>query len=217
MTMEPIGLPRTGRRARALADLLAEGGLVSAAQAPARPTGAEHSGELQAVWRQLGGILEAPPMRPGPWDLVFEDRLVVELDEELHFNRYRALTLGTSWSAHLPWRDDYRRYCEHHESECLAAGMWGKRWSNASCARMFQGSEPGDLAGHGAPRWKQRALYDSVKDSAPALGIRLARVSIYDTLDGIPLGALLDGAAQAAPSTVAEFVLRRVAHPAAGP
>ena len=204
-------MPRTGRRARALAGLLIEGGLVVASQAPARPTGAEHFDELQAIYRQLGGLLDEPPLRPGPWDLVFGDGLVVELDEELHFNRYRAITLASSWSARLPWIEDYRRYCHSHENDCLTAGRWGKRWTNASCARMFRGGDPGDLSGDGAPRWKQRALYDAVKDTAPTHGIHLSRVTIYDTLDGIQLGALLDGATDIPASTVVDFVLRRVA------
>ena len=39
-----------------------------------------------------------PPVRPGAWDLAFDDGLVVELDEELHFNRYRARTLQMPWA-----------------------------------------------------------------------------------------------------------------------
>lgn len=49
----------------------------------------------------------------------------------------------------------------------------------------------------GAPRWKQRALYDAMKD-AFALGStehRLARLSVYDQVEGIEIGALLDGQA----------------------
>jgi hypothetical protein len=43
-------------------------------------------------------------------------------------------------------------------------------------------SQPGDFTGVGAPRWRQRAFYDSVKD---ALNNRqLARVSVYDTTPG---------------------------------
>jgi hypothetical protein len=43
-----------------------------------------------------------PPLRPGAWDLVFADGLVVELDEELHFNRYRAQSLQNEWATDLP-------------------------------------------------------------------------------------------------------------------
>jgi hypothetical protein len=45
------------------------------------------------VYRKLGGVLPSPllNLRAG-WDIEF-DRMAVELDEYLHFNRFRALTL----------------------------------------------------------------------------------------------------------------------------
>jgi len=46
---------------------------------------------------------DAPTFRPGGWDLPFRGPLLVELDEELHFNCYRATTLEASWEADLPW------------------------------------------------------------------------------------------------------------------
>jgi uncharacterized integral membrane protein (TIGR00698 family) len=49
--------------------------------APPGPTGVEHHAELLALYRRLGGLLEAPVLRPGAWDLTFEGGLVVELDE----------------------------------------------------------------------------------------------------------------------------------------
>ncbi len=170
------------------------------------------------LYRRLGGLHGAPALRPGAWDLVFDDGLVVELDEELHFNRYRALTLASSWSADLPWVEDYVRYCADHEGVCLAAGSWGKRWTNDSCARMFYSGPAGDLDRDGAPRWKQRALYDAIKDTAPttALGPALARVSVYDEVDGVPLGWALEGLARVAHPKVAEFVRARTAAPRAG-
>jgi hypothetical protein len=173
---------RTGQRAAQLRGLLADAGLRPVAVSPPRPTGDEHADEVLEVYRRLGGLLDRSVLRPGGWDLVFEGGLVVELDEELHFNHYRALTLKTSWSANLPWVEDYERLCADHEGECLLAGNWGRRWTNDSCARMFSGGVVGDLSGAGAPRWKQRALYDAIKDTAPntGLGISLARVSIYD-------------------------------------
>ena len=126
--------------------------------------------ELMELYRRFGGQDEVPTLRPGPWDLVLEGRLVVLADEELHFNRYRALTLSVSWSTDLPWRAPYLGYCGQHEDECLSAGSWGKRWTNPSCERMFGTSDHvGELDGAGAPRWKQRALYDAMKDIAPTI------------------------------------------------
>lgn len=203
---------RTGKRAEALRDLLVDAGLRPALAAPPRPSGVGHRAELLGLYRRLGGLQDAPSLQPGAWDLVFDDGLVVELDEELHFNRYRALTLGTSWSAELPWTKHYLYYCADKEGDCVAAGSWGKRWSNDSCARMFSGGAAGDLGGEGAPRWKQRALYDAIKDTAPAaLGVALARVSVYDDADGTSLGSVLGGFARVGPAAVAEFVRARTA------
>ena len=103
------------------------------------------------------------PLRPGPWDLAFEGNLFVELDEELHFNRYRSVTLEPAWAVELPWRRDYMSFSVEHEPACLAAARWGKRWTNPSCERIFGPADPpGTFGVVGAPRWKQRALYDAM-------------------------------------------------------
>lgn len=153
------------------------------------------------LYRSLGGRADAATLRPGAWDLVFDDGLIVELDEELHFNRYRALSLTAEWTAPLPWRGDYLGFCGTFEPECLAAGRWGKRWTNPSCASLFgDGGPPGDLD-LGSPRWKQRALYDAMKDAwyLSGHGERLVRISTHDVVEGVPLGAVLDGRSSAPP------------------
>ncbi len=179
---------RTGARAARLQEALEETGLEAARQpAAARPATAElpasTATELLEVYYALGGLEATPTFRPGPWDLPFAAGLLVELDEELHFNRYRATTLRASWETRLPWAERYGVYCNDFEDDCVSAGCWGKRWTNPSTARMFSGGPVGDLNGDGAPRWKQRALYDAIKDTAPLVGrgIRLARVATHDT------------------------------------
>ena len=169
--------------------------------------------ELLDLYHALGGIAHTPTFRPGPWDLVFVDGLVVELDEELHFNRYRATTLGSSWEQRLPWTTDYRRYCSDRESDCLSAGAWGKRWTNESAGRMFVGGPPGELASDGAPRWKQRALYDALKDTASLVPtvVHLARLATHDDVNGVSLGAMLDGLAPVKCEPLLELVHRRTA------
>ena len=213
---QPLGLPgccapratrlpamvRTGARAAVLLDALMATGLepLAARAAPPRPHAADLPqaiyAELLELYRSLGGSQDTPTFRPGGWDLPFNGPLVVELDEELHFNRYRASTLDSSWEAGLPWTFDYRRHCADHESACLRAGSWGRRWSNDSTSHMFSGGRPGDLTCGGSPRWKQRALYDSLKDTAPLLGgPRLARVATHDIVNGVLVGSMLDGVA----------------------
>lgn len=161
-----------------------------------------------------GAFRAAPALRPGGWDLQFGEVAVVELDEELHFNRYRAMTLSASWTARLPWTDHYLRYCREHEDDCLSAGRWGKRWTNPSSERMFgKPAPPGELPGAGAPRWKQRALYDAMKDLGPAAGlrVRLARVSVHDHVEEQRLWDVLEGNAAVPADAIREFVEGRIA------
>ena len=206
---------RTGGGAEALTRLLVASGWTPA-PAPPRPQLADLTKglavELLDIYRRLGGTQEDPAFRPGGWDLSFEGGLVVELDEELHFNRYRAATLETSWSSALPWRTDYRRFCEEHERRCLKAGRWGKRWTNPSTARMFDGGEPGDLHA-GAPRWKQRALYDALKDLVPVVDpeVRIARISVYDDVNGVQVEDILAGAGSPDPVALRAHVEARTA------
>lgn len=166
---------------------------------------------ILGLYRRLGGEQEHPSFRPGTWDLTM-DGLVIELDEELHFNRFRALTLDVPWAGDLPWAQEYRSFCREFEPRCLAAGKWGKRWTNPSTARMFSGGDPGDLEA-GAPRWKQRAFYDAIKDAAAIseLGFRVARLSVYDRVQGVVLEDVLAGAESVDRSALANHLEARTA------
>lgn len=195
---------KTGARANRLLSELERIGLARSQAAPPLPRllnlPEPARVDILSLYAQLGGAQREPSLRPGSWDLVFEG-LVVELDEELHFNRYRAATLVPEWTNGLPWRDAYRTLCAQREPECLKAAQWGKRWTNPSTEAQFgPPAEPGDLDGGGAPRWKQRAFYDAMKDAAAAAGsFSLARLSVYDDLDGVPLGTYLTGSPSAMP------------------
>lgn len=143
---------------------------------------------VKDCYRKLGGRVENPRLRPGAWDLVVNN-VMVELDEDLHFNRYRALTLDSetySMLAGFPL-GDYRSYAAAREADCLAAGSYGGKWTNASCERHFgPAGSLRDLRGAGAPRWRQRALYDFMKDLAPLQdGTMVARIAIWDPLPGV--------------------------------
>lgn len=103
-----------------------------------------------------------------------------------------------TWAAGLPWTAAYLNYCQIRETDCLRAATWGKRWTSKSSARMLgNASPPGDLSGGGAPRWKQRALYDAMKDAIGAQdeGSKVARLSVHDELSGGPFGEALKGRA----------------------
>ena len=69
------------------------------------------------------------------------------------------------------------------------------------------------MDGTGAPRWKQRALYDAIKDMFPvtASGVSLSRVATHDRIRDVTLGAVLAGACEAKPATVRALVEARTA------
>ncbi len=191
---------RTGARAQALQNLMVRAGFVVATSSPPTPRlealGSEARERVVELFESLGGQTPTPRLRPGAWDLAFSDGLVIELDEELHFNRYRAQTLRPQWAATLPWRDSYLHLCADFEKECLAAGRWGKRWTTPSCESMFgPPSPPGVLDGPGSPRWKQRALYDAVKDIAALQSPtpRLCRLSVWDQVGETTIADALAG------------------------
>jgi hypothetical protein len=142
------------------------------------------------LYRELGGCKEPGSLRPGAWD-VLVDGVLVELDEQLHFNRYRVLTLQAKSYNHLSRFPlaGYRSFCATREDVCLKHGKGQGRWTNPSTEAHFGPAGPrGDLSGNGSPRWKQRAVYDLIKDltqldpgAAP-----LARIAIWDQLPGLP-------------------------------
>ena len=204
---------RTGARVAALQELLRQDGLRESAGKPAAPRLSKFPPDASAaivdLYRQLGGSLEDPSLKPGSWDLAYEGGLLIELDEDFHFNRYRTVTLTAPFAANLPWADAYRRYSIDHEN----GGNGGKRWTNNSAKRLFGGADPaGVFENYGAPRWKQRALYDAMKDAAAAHGLAtLARLSIHDPIGRVTLGDVLYGRAIAKPGSLRDLLESRIA------
>jgi hypothetical protein len=203
---------KTGARVERLTALLRKHGFSVATKKPSAPRISDlrdgDAARIRDFYRELGGTLENPALRPGSWDLAFTNGLVVELDEELHFNRYRHITLD----ARLPWSAEYAAYSADFENECLRAGRWGLRWTSPSTERMFGPPDPpGTFGTHGAPRWKQRALYDAMKDAAPHRG--LVRLSTHDRLGATSLAAILSGGAEYDPALLAELLEKRVSSP----
>lgn len=152
------------------------------------------------VYRALGGQHDFPRIAPGKWDLVAND-YVIELDEERHFNRYRAATLESPLYDRLIDIDvpTYAAHCRLHESDCLRAAGWGGNWTSPSTEREFgPSSPPRDLSTPGPARWKQRAFYDFIKDLAPLVGgPKLIRIAIWDDLashaERVTVGDVLEG------------------------
>jgi hypothetical protein len=209
---------RTGARAAALAGLLNRAGLDTAGTAPPAPRikDLDHlvADSILELYRILGGRGPSSSLRPGPWDLAIGDSLLLELDEELHFNRYRRTTLEAKWARSLPWTADYTDLCDKTEVLCLRAGRWGRRWTSSSCEMMFgRADPPGEFSVYGAPRWKQRALYDAMKDgyAASPRERQVARLSVHDEIGGVRLGAALEHGVPLDLSELAALVMRRTA------
>ena len=185
---------RTGARANALARVLEAAGwerVVVPKHQRFRDEGAEYFVELEALYLSLGGIPESiERWAPGPWDLAFANGLIVELDEEQHFNRYRAATLRSRSIRSLPWTDHYLGYCAEFERRCVQKARGLGYWTSASSERFFgPSSDRGDLSEPGPARWKQRAFYDAMRDAASRR--ILARISVHDRVNDRTIESIL--------------------------
>ena len=144
---------------------------------------AELMRQATEMYFKLGGALNEFELNIRSWDMEFEG-VAIELDEYLHFNRYRLLTLGSPLYQAMPAfpLKKYTAYCNDHEGACLSAGSYGGKWSSKSTEKQFgPAGVQKDLSGNGAPRWKQRAFYDFIKDLSPQLvGVKVARVAVWD-------------------------------------
>ena len=181
-----------GARENTLGHLLAEAGYPVGEQQLRRPTSRNRGSgseptrqEVFRVYRQIGGVLDEVPYRPGQWDLILGN-VAVELDEEQHFNRYRLATLNSYVYRSLPCFpiSPYRTYCREHERECVRKASNRRYWSSKSTVEQFgEGDPPGHFGESGSPRWKQRAFYDFLKDLAlEIVGTRVARIAVWDTV-----------------------------------
>lgn len=171
--------------------------------------------EVAASYRGLGGVLDIQDFKSGKWDIVCKSGLTIEVDEELHFNEYRAMTLHRSWSHQLPWRESYLAFSDRFRETCFRAGGYGGKWQNPSTDNMFGGSDPAKtFTNLGSSRWKQRALYDSVKDAYATYtkGASLVRISIHDEIDGVNVGLALNKGHQLDPDALRVFIGERTVH-----
>lgn len=221
-------MPATGARARTFRDLLIAAGATPAVGTLPRPTTASIAGAgladlVDGVYRSLGGQQSEARIQLGNWDIE-TDGIAVELDEDLHFNRYRRRTLESPLYEQVSFpRELYRRLCEEREGDCLRAGRWGGRWAQPRAALEFGAAgNQGQLDGSGSPRWKQRAFYDFVKDTAPlTVGVSVARISVWEEVQvagkSYAVGALLQQVVSApledSATAVWQFVHNRASRP----
>ena len=153
-------------------------------------------------------------MSSGDWDMAL-DGVLVELDEEQHFNRYRKRTLDDDWADVLPWARPYSGYCDDYEHACDQASSSPRGRSTQSSQLMFGPAavrgldSPEDL-----PRWKQRAFYDTIRDAyAIATKTPLARWSVHDEIEGHSLNQVLQGEATYSHAGLRALVQERTYRP----
>ncbi len=172
--------------------------------------------EIHRIYCGLDGCLETVPARLGAWDFNVSG-IAVELDESLHFNRYRGFTLDSKLYCKLGGfpLENYRDFCKIHEKDCVKAGSYGGKWTNPSCERQFgKSSLSPDLSAGGAPRWKQRAFYDYIKDLSPLIiGTKVVRISIWDKIaiagKLVTISDILDKRLETAASAIYKLILER--------
>lgn len=179
--------------------------------------------EVVRTYHQLSGTASLPTLNAGAWDIQIDGH-AVELDEEQHFNRYRAITLSSPVYRRLAVLNmrDYTQWCAAHEGACLrTAGTRSGFWTKPSCEREFGPSSPvGVLDGGGSSRWKQRAFYDFIKDLTPLVyGHEVRRLAVWEVVvvAGRPcaLGDLLDGKRAADAPGVAASIRAHLQSPVA--
>lgn len=136
-------------------------------------------------YKSLGGKADFPEIK---YHVPFMEfgRFSVLLDEDIHFNKYRAKTLRSPFYESLSSFPlmKYKSYSRKYETECLKAGTSNPAWTNQEAERHFGPSQSsGDLGLSGSSGWKLIAFKDYAVDLiARQRKIRLLRISIWDDL-----------------------------------
>lgn len=144
--------------------------------------------DIDKIYRALGGVLEEAPSRFRGWDAEIKG-FAFMIDDERHFNRYRLETLNSELYKKIKFpMKEYKEYCKKYENICLRAATWSEKWSSYGSVKQFgEAGIEGKIDGAGAPKWKQRAYYDFVRDVTPLItDYKVVRFSIWDSIgDGL--------------------------------
>jgi hypothetical protein len=143
-------------------------------------------GWLRSCYEGLGGRNSAICLPRLRMDFAI-DRHLFLVDDAVHFNRYRLLTLKNDLYQvfTFPWAVSYERLCRQQERACLQAGLQERIWNGPPLAsKCFGKSEEfGDLSGNGAAGWKLNAYNDMQYDLISRLhGFKLVRIPVYETI-----------------------------------
>ncbi|UZR94965.1 DUF7255 family protein [Chondrinema litorale] len=148
--------------------------------------GTAYKEQVIECYKSLGGQFNEPFIKAENWQIVLENDFIIQLDDALHFNRYRMQTLRSEIYTNLPDFpiEPYRNFCRKNESECVKAGLAGNNWTSSFAEKQFgRAEERGDFAKNGSPAWKLRAYRDFLQDaSALALNKKIFRISIFQQM-----------------------------------
>ncbi len=141
---------------------------------------------LQEIYDDLDGTGELIILEKLKFDFKIQRNLIL-YDDELHFNRYRSITLRSDIynEFNFSFSEGLKRICRTFEKDCLKVGLQVRIWSGSPMAKHCFGSpnEPGDFGGNGAPGWKLTAYNDAQYDLQTRLhGYKLIRINPYETL-----------------------------------
>ena len=143
-------------------------------------------GWLKEILSELMGNGSFPLLEKLKFDFKIGRQLIL-WDDELHFHRYRLITLKSSLYEELnfPFLESYKRLCRTYEKEALKSGMPQRIWNGPAVATSIFGpaSEPGDFSGNGASGWKLLAYNSAQIDLQTRIhGYKLIRLNPYETI-----------------------------------
>lgn len=148
----------------------------------------ESKGEiwLREIFGDLGGTGAVPLLEKLKFDFKI-GRYLILWDDELHFNRYRLITLRSDMYSewNFPFVESYKRLCRTFEKECLKVGLQQRIWNGPPVAKSVfgQAEESGDFSGNGSSGWKLLAYNDAQYDLQTRLhGYKLIRLCPYETI-----------------------------------
>ena len=141
---------------------------------------------LSEILEDLGGNGSLPLLEKLKFDFKI-GRFLILWDEEIHFNRYRLMTLRSSLyeEFNFSFSEGLKRLCRTYEKEALKSGMNTRIWSGPPIAKTLFGmaSEPGDFSGNGATGWKLQAYNDAQIDLQTRIhGYKLIRLTPFETI-----------------------------------
>ncbi|MEH0153817.1 hypothetical protein V6R21_06695 [Limibacter armeniacum] len=174
--------------------------------------------DVTYIYESLGGKGDLSRLKAPDWHIELDGNIVLQLDEQLHFNRFRNLTLRSAI-----YREDqgfsvqkFRTYSRKKEDECLKTGTQAKYWTTPFAEKHFgEGARQGDLKGGGAPAWKLLAFLDYWQDLTAALKpVKVIRISIWDELmlggKLVSINDILTNPAEKEAEALVSYLKRRV-------